>query len=274
MSDLAANKGSFSLPDPLPEFDALVVAGDVGFDMEKSIRWAADMLGSACRGRPLIFVPGDGEFQGPLAMREALARGKALAREADITFLSDGIARVPDKGGSTVFVLGAVLWPDFAAGAPCTPAQARAFARQYWPCRELALDPGRPFAPHDASGLHARSRAFIEDALQSIVVQSSGLPVSASTLVPGVSPGDRAVVVTHFPPSRTSLPPEMRRRADPWKAAFHSSAVEPLMQRWGAPIAWVHGHVPEPVEYRVSDCRVLANPRAGGSFDPTLLLEV
>ncbi|NNM74211.1 metallophosphoesterase [Enterovirga aerilata] len=235
---------------------------------------------SALRGRPLVLVPGDAEFAGDTPVRDAIARRRKLARDLGITLLCDDLVRLPGPDGRGVFVIGACLWTDWALGYPCTASQARAYARDAWPGeRPTLLGSGRPLAPHDVSGLHARSRAFIEDCLASIVVQAGGHGASPRTLVRDVQRGDRAVVVTHFAPSVCSLPPEIAaRRWEPWRAAFLASNLESVMTRWGAPVLWLHGHVPRPVSYRLGDTRVVANPggpaRGNPRFDPALVLEV
>ncbi|NNM73851.1 metallophosphoesterase [Enterovirga aerilata] len=279
MSDLAGEP-EFQIPDPLPDFDAILVAGDVRRGLDASLTWLAKTFDHVRRGRPLVLVPGDAELAGDTPLREAIAGGRKRARDLGIALLCDDLVRLSGRDGRGVHVIGACLWTDWALGYPCTASQARAYARNAWPGeRQILLGRGRPLAPHDVSGLHARSRAFIEDCLASIVVQAGGHGASPRTLVPGVRRGDRAVVVTHFAPSVSSLPPDIAARTwEPWRAAFLASNLEAVMTRWGAPALWLHGHVPRPVAYRLGDTRVVANPRGRAehnrSFDPALVLEV
>lgn len=280
MSDLGVEQAPFAMPDPLPDFDALVVAGDVAADPEASVRWLAAALGPARAGRPIVLVPGDGEFRAAGPMRAALLRAKAVARDLGIVVLADAAVRLDDGHGHGVHVIGATLWTDWSLDGPGTAGIARGYARHYWPGREeVRMDGGRRMTPHDAAGLHARSRAFIEDALAGIVVGEGGFARAPNPLVPIVAAGDRAVVVTHFAPSRSSLPPDLaRRQADPWRATFYASDLESVMRAWGAPALWLHGHVPRPVDYRIGDTRVVANPRTHAGavepFRPDLVLEV
>ncbi|MBL7309680.1 hypothetical protein INQ13_25145, partial [Escherichia coli] len=67
--------------------------------------------------------------------------------------------------------------------------------------------PGVPFYPHDAAGGHHRSRAYIEDALSSVV--AGGYGHVPDPVVAGIRGGDRAVVVSHHAPRIRSLPPEV-----------------------------------------------------------------
>ena len=82
------------------------------------------------------------------------------------------------------------------------------------------------------------------------------------------------IVVTHHAPSRTSVQP--RYRDDLLTAAF-ASDLNALVAK---PALWVHGHLHASADYRLGDCRVVANPRGYVSikedrtFDPALIIEV
>jgi UDP-2,3-diacylglucosamine pyrophosphatase LpxH len=70
-----------------------------------------------------------------------------------------------------------------------------------------------------------------------------------------VAPGD--IVVTHHGPSRQSVPPEF---AGSFVNCFFVTDLEPLI-RTLRPALWVHGHTHSPMDYRVGETRVYANPR-------------
>jgi ABC-type lipoprotein export system ATPase subunit/GNAT superfamily N-acetyltransferase len=59
-----------------------------------------------------------------------------------------------------------------------------------------------PFFPHDAAGAHARSRAFIEDALNAVAVGAGSYGHMPNPVLRDIGPGDRAAVVTGFAPPR------------------------------------------------------------------------
>lgn len=279
-SDLDVDRFPIALPDPLPAFDALIVAGNLAAGLETSLQWLATALAGRHQGRPVIYVPGNRDFWTDAPMGETLRRGRALAAELGFQVLSDDVARIEDDGGSAVHVVGATLWTDWRINGPRTASVARGFARHYWDDRKrIPRRPGQWLAPHDAAGFHARSRAYIEDVLASIVVQRSGFGRSPVALVDDVGPGDRAVVVTSHAPSRRCLPASLAKMAcDEWLASFFASDLDDVMDCWGAPSLWVHGRVPRFVDIRLGKSRVVANPGHLGTqpsqFDMNFVVEV
>ncbi len=278
MSDLVVERHPLALPAPLPDFDALVVAGDVSDDLQGSIKWLVQSLDGRQGSRPVILVPGNREYWGGKDVEETLGRGLELANLHGIALLSDDALRIDDGRGAGLFVLGATLWTDWALNGAGRATLARGHARHHHSdCRLIRRAGSSPYLPHDAAGAHARSRAYIEDALGSIVAQSTGFSPSPVALVQGARPGDRAVVVTHHAPSVRCLPPEkLPDICDEWVGASLASDLEAVMHAWGAPTLWIHGHVPGPVDVMVGRTRVVANPRmhCQASFDPAFIVSV
>ncbi|MEE7459709.1 metallophosphoesterase [Methylorubrum populi] len=280
MSDLIVDRHpGFRLPDPLPEFDVLLVAGGVAIGLEPALRWLAQALDGRQGDRPVMMVAGSAELWSETPMVEAVARGRELARELGIHLLADETVRVgPPAGGGTI-VVGATLWTDWCLEGRFEGRLARVAARHSWAdCKRVLLRRGRPWTPIDALGAHARSRGYIEDALTSIVCQSLGVARGPGTLVPDVRPGDRAVVLTHFAPSRRSLPEDWPGwLGDAWLAASHASDLEDVMHAWGAPALWVHGRAVASADYRIGRTRVVANPlrrwKTAATFNPALVIE-
>ncbi|GJE45424.1 metallophosphoesterase [Methylobacterium soli] len=277
LSDLRVDReGPFALPDPLPDFDALLVAGGLADSLDEGLRWLASALEGRIAGRPVVMVAGSAEhrFAAPDPARLAQARDWAAAR--DIRLLADDTTRLDVPGGGAVHVVGCTLWTDWCLLGRFEAQLARVQARGGWSGRNG--HPARPpgWLPHDALAAHARSRAYVEDVLAGVVQQELGLRPGTHALVSGVRPGDRAVVLTHHAPSRRSLPERWPGWfADAWLAASFASDLEGVMRSWGAPALWVHGAVPEAVDFRVARTRVVANPRGhGNGFDPRLVVEV
>lgn len=270
---------TFALPDPLPGFDALLVAGGLGLGLDTSLRWLAGALAGRQGRRPVVFVPGRVEFWSEVPIVEALARGRLLAAELGIHLLSDDTVRIGPAEGPGLHVIGATLWTDWSLDGRFGGRLARVHARSAWPDgRCITLGRGRPWSPIDALGAHARSRAFVEDALTGIAHQALGCPTPPGALVKGVRAGDRAVVLTCHGPSRHSLPDDWHGwYHDDWLPASLVSGLEEIMQGWGAPALWVHGNVPRGVGYWIERTHVVANPRRGDApdvgFDPRLVVE-
>ena len=267
LSDLRVDLAPIDLSANAPEYDAVVVAGGIGPGLRRSVRWLAQALDSHRGDRPAIFIPGPAEFCDGVPVAEALAEAVPVARDLGIALLHDGAVRLGDPRWCGIHILGATLWPSFGVDGAGNARPARAHARHRWSVRARARSaPGVPFYPHDAAGGHHRSRAFIEDALSSIVV--SGYGHVPDPVVAGIRGGDRAVVVTAYPPSRSCLPPTLARPLlDPWRVCWHASDLEAVMEAWGAPVAWVHGQVPTACDLRIGRTRVVSNPRDAG--DPT-----
>lgn len=270
---------TFMLPDPLPEFDALLIAGGLGLGLDTSLRWLAGALAGRQGRRPVILVPGNVEFWSDVPMVEALARGRLLAAELGIQLLSDDTVRIGPPDGPGLQVVGATLWTDWSLDGHFGGRLARVAARTVWPDgRHITLRRDRPWSPLDALGVHARSRAYVEDALTGIAHQALGCPAPFGALVEGVGTGDRAVVLTCHGPSRHSIADDWPGwNLDDWVPASLVSSLEEIMQGWGAPVLWVHGNVPGPVSYWIERTRIVANPCRGDApvvgFDPGLVIE-
>ena len=278
LSDLRIGADSdFALPSPLPDFDILLVAGGIAPGLDASLTWLARALDGRHGSRPVAMVPGPLEFRSEVPLVEALAQGRELAGTYGISLVSDESIRLEavDVGGG--HVVGATLWTDWALQGAFQGRLARVGARHDWPDgKGIFLRRGRPLTPLDALAVHARSRAYIEDALAGIVHQALGYRAPPNALIEDVRPGDRAIVLTCHAPSRHSLPydPTGALR-DPRIAASRASDLEDVLQAWGAPTLWVHGNVPTATSYRVAGTNVVANPRGdpGSSFDPSLVVE-
>ncbi len=278
LSDVRADLNpAFSLPDPLPDFDALLVAGGICAGLEASLGWLAAALGGRQGRRPVVMVPGNLEYWSEIPLVEALAKGRRRAVELGIHLLSDETVRLEGPDGRGVHVVGATLWTDWSLEGAFQGKLARVGARHAAPdCDRILLRRGRPWSPLDALAVHARSRAYVEDALTTIAYQSLGYPAPPRALVEGVMPGDRAVVLTCHAPSRRSLPEDWSGwLCDGWVAASLASDLDAVMQAWGAPCLWVHGITPGPVDYRLGRTRIVANPRGDArvpGFDPALVV--
>lgn len=280
LSDLRIDRDpGFHLPDPLPDHDALLVAGGVSLDLEASLRWLEGELRDRPDRRPVVMVAGRSEHGSGVPVVTALARGRDLARELGMHFLADDAVRLQNAGGAGIVVVGSTLWTDWSLNGPFKGQLARVAAKHSWrDGKRMLLRPGRPWTPIDALGVHARSRAFLEDSLTNIVIQSVGFRPPPLSMVKGVRPGDRAVVLTHHAPSRRSLGPDWPGwHADEWVAAACASNLDDIMHAWGAPVLWVHGGMSGPVDYVLGRTRVVSNPRdrprTPAGFRPTLVVE-
>ena len=279
MSDLRLDRDAADgLFDAPPDFDAILVAGNVAEGLPGAVRLLDSALGPIRAGRPVIFVPGNVDYRSDMPMVEALARGRDVAAGLGITLLSDEAVRIGPRHGDGTVVVGATLWTDWQLGAAPGRPQARVVARTAWEdAGRIALRRGRPLIPLDTLALHARSRAYVEDALTSVVIGSMGLPTGQNACTDVALPGDVAVVVTCHSPTPRSLPADwVDWREGGCAAAAVASDATAAMEAWGAPLLWAHGNVPCAADHVFGRTRIIANPRfgerVGQAFDPALVI--
>jgi len=249
---------------PPTSFDVVVLAGDIEVPLTRSLDWAAERF----PGVPVIYVPGNHDFYNDAGDRdqftiaEMMDAGRDHAARLGIHLLMDDTAVI----GGTRFV-GATLWTDFATvGQGSWKArQAQAVGRDGMNDyrrikRESTAHPGRRkrLRPMDTIARHRRSRAFIEETLQSEHQGST-------------------VVVTHHAPLPQSLGEGEK------KLAFcYASNLSLLFEEVPQPAAWIHGHIHHAVDYRHGETRIISNPRgymfepdhADNGFRPDLIVEI
>ena len=84
------------------------------------------------------------------------------------------------------------------------------------------------------------------------------------------------VVITHHAPSKKSL---REKSKDHIVSAAYASDLEHFINTH-KPDYWLHGHIHDSLDYPVSDCRVVCNPRGytkgkrNAHFDPSLIIEL
>jgi len=231
----------------IPETDAdvIVLAGDIDTGL-RGLRWA---IGEAARlERPILYVFGNHEYYGQ-AMPRLLMKVRKLVEGTGVRLLEKD--RVMLDG---IRFLGCTLWTDFDLLGDRRRAMdcARSTMNDYGMIRTRLF---RKLKPEDAMEEHRSSRAWLE--------QQLAAPRAPPT-----------VVVTHHAPSLRSLPPELDGHE---LSAAYASNLEPLI---GPPVvAWIHGHLHNPIDYELNGVRVLSNPRGyfphdlAAGFDPKLTVD-
>jgi len=235
----------FALPDPRPNHDVVVIAGDVQAGMAEAVAWIARQN---LNERPVIYVGGNHEFYGHDRLEGYLNGLEVAERHPNIHILERRSLAI----GNVVFA-GCTLWTDYELFGDADRAMAHAATGLN--DHRLIRHRGRVWMPSDAAAEHQEARAFIQRQLD--------------------RRGDRkAVVVTHHAPSLKSAAP--RWRLDLLTAAFASDCELQVAEA----TLWVHGHMHAPADYRLGDCRVVCNPRGyvgqgeTVGFNPQLVVEV
>lgn len=247
MSDLHLEVDPEFVPEPAPEADLLVLAGDIGALPETPLgRHGADdwhlTRFSPARGHwpvPVLYVPGNHEYDG-YDFRAAHTRLRAQVEALGIVWLERETVIIDG-----VRFLGTTLWTDFdcfADPAGAAPERDRA-------AREAAFEAANYFLERAATsrdGALYDAQAMREEGLRC----QTWLRGALAAPHPGPT-----VVVTHFAPSLASHDP--RYGLTPGTAGF-CNALDALAADADL---WLHGHLHCRSDYRLGRCRVVANPR-------------
>jgi predicted phosphodiesterase len=236
-----------ALPEPPPEHDAVVIAGDICQGIVEGVRFIA---AAGLNAKPVVYVAGNHEFYERDRHAELAAGRGAAAVVPNVHLLERDSVVI---GG--VEFLGCTLWTDYLYAGAAEQERAMLLAAQRLNDHRLIGNGARRWSPQDCLEEHLASRAWLARRLE----RRSRHP---------------KVAVTHHAPSRRSVQPNYRN--DLLTAAF-SSDLDELVGK--APL-WVHGHIHAPADYVLDGCRVIANPRGyvgfgeDGGFDPALVVEL
>ena len=266
MSDLHLEVHPNYRPQPAPDAQLLVLAGDIGSYQAGSLLAGEDFGLERFSPRlgwpvPVLYVPGNHEYDG-LDFDAAHARLRETCDRLGITWLEREVLRL----GRIRFV-GTTLWADFDAMVNIEDLAASSPARVLKK-REKAFRAANHYLRKAATVRHGEpvlAEAWREQALvcQQWLRQALAEPFDGTT-----------VVVTHFAPSLRSADP--RYGLTPGTAGFCNSLDELLPQAQ----LWLHGHLHCQHDYLAGGCRVVANTlgyAAKGeqeAFREQLLIEV
>ena len=202
--------------------DLLVLAGDIGNGTQ-----AIDLFKDW--PIPVLFILGNHEAYGHMFQQTRIDLCKAAA-STSVTFLDNDVV---DFGG--VRFLGTTLWTDYRLDLNRTQ-------RQLMEKAEMSINDHRSI--RDISGKFTAQRALDEH-----IVARMWLETELAKPYDG-----RTVVISHHGPHPLSVHP--RYAGDPVNAAFVSDLSELLPKA----DLWLHGHVHDSFDYKVGECRVVANP--------------
>ena len=249
LSDLHLDHGG-TLPAHRPDADVIVLAGDLCPYTEGLIEMLARRWKSA---RHIVYVLGNHEFYGTRIDRTRARIAKECAA-AGIHLLDPGTVRIEG-----VRWIGATLWTDFALDGKANEVGAHLRAsRSINDFSGMIRYRDRDFTTGDSVRYHRTDRAYIERELRR-----------------ARQAGEQVVVVTHHAPSPRSVRPWFR--GDPLNPAF-ASDLDRLIKRY-QPSLWIHGHMHDPVNERLGETRIVANPAGYAhenkrGFDPALCMEL
>lgn len=216
------------------DFDVLVVAGDAlgGHDPRDPI----DVLGQWVADKPIIFVPGNHEFE-CRDIRSAVARLKssAVCHASNIHVLYND-ALVIDG----VRFLGSTLWTDFCLKGKQYAYELSKTIEQNMPDFKYKRPDGLRLKVKEVEQEHSMALKFLQHHLNEVH-------------------NGPTVVVSHFAPHEKSVHPKYANSPlNPW---FANNLPEELIAQAQL---WIHGHTHTsfdyPIDFNGKQCRVVCNP--------------
>jgi len=249
ISDLHLECDHFVMPDPLPEADVCVVAGDILPGPLIALGYLERFIG---KYMPVVCTLGNHDFYSHSLLEGSEWARKRTLKSKRVHLLDNSSVVMGD-----VRFLGCTLWTDYELDGDATYSMSLASLQISDHHRILwrRLPEAVPFTPDMARREHMRSRAWLTGEL--------------------LQPFDgRTVVVTHHGPHPGSVHPRYENSAV--NGAFVSDLSSLI--KAGRPDLWVHGHVHDTFDYRVGSTRVVANPKGYRNenplFDPAMVIDV
>jgi Icc-related predicted phosphoesterase len=216
-----------------PEFDTLVMAGDLMPRMEHGVEW----LRKRFIDRPVVYVAGNHE-----AYRCDIDRTREKAKEAATDSNVFVLENETIALHGTRFIAG-TLWTDFQLfGAP--DMAMRTAAEKMNDYRLIRTNSySRQLRPVDTLSRHMITRSFIESELAK--------PFSGPT-----------VIVTHHAPYRGAI--RRGHEQDILSAAYVSDLSE-IIERY-QPALWIYGHTHQSDDTCIARTRVVSNAKGYGPY--------
>ena len=160
-----------------------------------------------------------------------------------------------------VLFLGATLWTDMNKGDPITVFTMKGFMNDYKVVQNFYADKGlyHKLTPEYTVAEHRKTKQYFKTILE-------------------INRDKPVVVITHMSPSFQSTN-EKYRYETVTNGGYSSDMDDFILDHYNIKV-WVHGHMHDPVDYKIGDTRVLANPRGytpwedGNGFIPGLYFEV
>lgn len=269
MSDLHLELSrGWDLPsDGRPDFDVLVIAGDLCSRMERGVKW----LRARVQDRPVIYVSGNHEAYGTDIDR-TVEKAKQAAVGSQLFVLERSTIRLND-----VTFAGATTWTDFALFGDPNRAMRVAGERMNDFRRIRTGRYQLRFRPHHALARHLQARAFLETEMRKprngpLVVVTHHAPVPGRALRLGDPPRDAA-----FPAAEIL---EAAYRSD-LRSLMWPSATARGETEFHPPDLWLFGHTHESEDTVIGGTRVVSNAKGYGypswdnaRFDSKLTIDV
>ncbi len=265
----------WDLPAPAdrPDFDVMVVAGDLIPKLERGVRWLADRVPD----KQSILVPGNHEFYG-CDVDRTVEKALEAAEGTNVHVLQNRAVKI-----FNVTFAGATLWTDFDLYGDPRRAMAVAGERMNDSKKIRKKSYAERFLPRDALARHKDSRAFIEGELRKdradgkLVVVSHHAPVPDPRLP--AAPSGAGGTVSDEKMLDAAYRSDLTALMSPQPAADGRGALLPAD-------LWVFGHTHESFDAIVGGTQLVSNAKGYGpwppkertwenaSFDPNFVIDI
>lgn len=218
-----------------PEFDVLVVAGDLIPKMERGVAWLLERV----KDRPVVYVAGNHEFYG-CDIDRTVEKARAAAQGTNIHVLQNDSLIIAD-----VLFVGATFWTDFNLYGNQRLAMIKAadVMNDYRRIRKRSYK--QRLRPADTLARHLQSGDFIKR-----VTSEAHNKVR------------RVVVATHHGCVREAV--KNGTENDIISAAYTSDRTDLLT---GVDL-WIYGHLHETRDFTVGNTRIVSNSKGYGPWYP------
>lgn len=256
--------------DARPQFDVMVVAGDLVPRMERGVKWLLEHVPD----KPVIYIAGNHEAYGTDIDR-TVEKAKQAAAGTNVHVLQDETATI-----AGVTVAAATLWTDFNLFGDQRRAMRVAGDRMNDHKKIRTNRYADRFRPSHAFARHVASRTFLENELRKprngpLVIVTHHAPYPGPQLEPAEPDGhlsDEQVLSAAYRSDLTRL-------MHPAPADGDRGALRPAD-------LWIYGHTHESDDVTIGGTRVFANAKGYGpwlpeqrawdnrGFDPALVVEI
>ncbi|OKO83241.1 metallophosphoesterase [Bradyrhizobium sp. AS23.2] len=234
--------------DARPDFDVLVIAGDLITRMERGVRWLLERVPD----KPVVYVAGNHEAYGTDIQR-TLDKAKATAAGTNVHVVENETFRI----GNVTFA-GATLWTDFAINGDAHRGMMIAGERMNDFKKIRTSTYKQRFLPPHALTRHLKSLVFLKAEMRKprdadrLVVVTHHAPVPELSDEPGGSDSDRGL----DPAYRSDLRSLMLPAPDDARGALRPADL------------WIYGHTHESFDAMIGETRVISNAKGYGPWLP------